>query len=107
MSYGAKMMAAGVGVKAVVMAGVVTLLAATTFWESVVLVLISAIATGCFAIVVVMVQARSERSLHDRLDRLERQTTVSVARKLEEQTKTIVESVEQAGQPPATGGVTV
>lgn len=93
MSYSAKVLTAGVTVKAVLMSALVTLLAATAFWQSVVLVAVSAAITGVFAVLVVVVQVHAEKALHSRLDRLEDRTRTTVERRLEEQTKTIVESV--------------
>lgn len=95
-SYGAKVLAAGVAAKAVVMSALVTLLAATAFWQSLVLVIVSAVATGIFALLVVLIQTHSERELHGRIDRLEQRTVTKVEKKIDEQTKTIVEHVSTA-----------
>lgn len=92
-SYGAKVLAVGVTVKAVLMAAILTLLADAAFWQSIVIALVSATATGVFAVLVVVIQIHSERTLHDRIDRLERQTKTAVQTKLDEQTRTIVETV--------------
>lgn len=72
MGYGAKVISLAVALKAVLMASVVTLLASTTFGQSLILVLVSATATGIFGVLIVLIQVRSERNLHARLDTLER-----------------------------------
>lgn len=99
MSYGAKLVTAAVGAKAVLMSAVVTVLGATTFLQSLALVLVSATATGVFGAVIVIVQARAERALHDRMDTLGAKAA-DVARKAEATaqtaTATIVEAVRQA-----------
>jgi len=99
LNYGAKVLAIGVTVKAVLMSLMVTLLAATAFWQSLVLVVVSAAVTGIFAVLVVVVQANAERSLRARLDRLEHRTVATVQQSLEQQTKAIVESVAGQGEP--------
>jgi len=71
------------------MATVVSLLAATAFWQSLVLVIVSATATGIFGILIVIIQTHSEKAIHARLDQLERQT--------QNQTRTIVAKVEEKG----------
>lgn len=70
-SYGAKLITAGVAAKAVLMGVLVSLLAVAPFVESIVLVLVSACATGIFGLIIVLVQVRAERELHGRMDRLE------------------------------------
>ena len=58
------------------MGAAVTVLASVVpFWESVLLVLISATATGLFGILIVYVQARSEAQIHYRLEKLEEKGT--------------------------------
>ncbi len=79
-SYAAKVMSLGVFAKAVLMASVVTIVGATTFGESLILVLVSASATGVFALLVVLIQVRAERSLHARIDALEEKGTEIVER---------------------------
>lgn len=80
MGFGAKVITAAVIVKAVLMASIVTLVAATTFAQSIVLVLISAAATGVFGIAIVLIQVHSERTIHRRLDILEeRQQGIATA----------------------------
>jgi hypothetical protein len=72
-SYAAKVITAGVMVKAVLMATVVELLAIGGFGRSIILVLVSATATGIFGLIIVLVQTHAEAGLHQRLDSLERQ----------------------------------
>jgi cytochrome c biogenesis protein CcdA len=89
-SYAAKVMALGVGIKAVIMGTVVTILAATTFLQSVLLVLISATATGVFGLVIVLIQNHAEQRFHRRIDYLEQKadkidtTTTETKEKAEE-----------------------
>lgn len=66
-------MAIGVTFKAILMAGIVTLLAATSFAQSVILVLISATATGIFGIVIVIIQMKSDKGIHDRINEIQTQ----------------------------------
>lgn len=73
MPYPAKIMTIGVLFKAVVMGTLVTILAATSFAQSIILVLVSATATGIFGMVIVLIQARSERGIHDRISDVENQ----------------------------------
>jgi hypothetical protein len=72
MSYGAKVMVIGVSVKAVLMSAVVTVLAATSFQQSLILVIVSATATGVFALLAVIIQTHSAQGMYERLERLER-----------------------------------
>ncbi len=91
--YAAKVMALGVFIKAILMVAVVTTVAATTFGQSLILVLVSACATGVFALLVVLIQTRSDRRLHERLDRLE----TSQAREIAAQTRELSTVVESGG----------
>ncbi len=75
LSYAAKVISAGVAVKAVLMGVLVSILAVTSFTKSIVLVLVSALATGVFGVMIVLKKAHAERSLHVRLDRLEDKAT--------------------------------
>lgn len=67
-----KLIALGVVAKAVLMTAVVTILGATTFLESLALILTSATATGIFGLLIVIVQVRGERALHQRMDTIEK-----------------------------------
>jgi Flp pilus assembly protein protease CpaA len=71
MNYASKVMTLGVLVKAVLISALVTVLGATTFLQSIILVLVSAAATGVFALLVVLIQTHSERAMHERIDKLE------------------------------------
>lgn len=71
--YAAKVMGIGVMFKAIVMGTLVSILAVTSFVQSVVLVLVSATATGIFGLIIVLIQVHSERALHERMDRVETQ----------------------------------
>lgn len=71
MPFAAKVIIPGVIGKAVLMATLVTVLAITSFAQSIILVLVSATATGLFGILIVIIQVHSERSIHNRIDRLE------------------------------------
>lgn len=71
MPYAGKIMTIGVLLKAVVMGSLVTLLATTSFVQSIILVLVSATATGIFGLLIVLIQVHSERNIHDRLDKVE------------------------------------
>lgn len=70
-SYGAKVITAGVLLKAVLMGTLVSLLAVAGFEASLILVLVSACATGVFGILIVLIQTHSEKGLHERMERLE------------------------------------
>lgn len=96
-------MAVGVTLKALLMTSVVLLLGATTFLESLALVLVSATATGVFGLLIVLIQVRSERSLHKRMDTLEVKATdaATKAAVTAETTQTIAEGL--AGITPQPG----
>ena len=70
-SYGAKVITAGVAFKAVIMGLFVSLLAIAPFFESLILVLVSACATGVFGLLIVLVQSHQDRAIHERMERLE------------------------------------
>lgn len=53
------------------MAGIVTLLGVTPFEQSLILILVSASATGVFGLIIVLIQVHSEKALHERMDTLE------------------------------------
>lgn len=96
-SYGAKVITAGVALKAALMGTLVSVLAVAPFVESLVLVLVSAAATGVFAVLVVLIQVHSERNLHERLDWLE-----GAADRLEQkadEVKATTETVAEAVTP--------
>jgi low affinity Fe/Cu permease len=95
-SYAAKLISAGVAVKAVLMGVLVSIVAAsTTFTESIVLVLVSALATGAFGIIIVLVQTHAERAMHKRLDNLEAKadTAADRATVAAEKTEKIAEAI--------------
>lgn len=71
MPFAAKVIAPAVAIKALLMGVLVTVLAAAGFVQSLILVLVSATATGVFGIVIVVIQTHSERNLHHRMDVLE------------------------------------
>lgn len=96
MPFAAKVIIPGVFAKAVLMATLVTILAVTSFVQSVILVLVSATATGIFGILIVIIQIHSERGLHERMDKLEETTQVAVTQAKEEVTSTVQEQVTQA-----------
>lgn len=80
MPFAAKMVTAGIMGKAVLMATAVSVLVASaTFAESLILVIVSATATGIFGLLIVFVQVHSERNLHERIDRLEETAGHAVA----------------------------
>jgi hypothetical protein len=96
-TYAAKVMGIGVAFKAVIMATVVSFLAAetnTTFAQAVFLVLISATATGIFGLIIVLIQTHAEKGLHQRIDYLE--TKANVIDSTTQQTKTTTEEVASA-----------
>jgi hypothetical protein len=71
MSFASKAVSAGVAAKALLMGALVSLLGATTFADSIVLVLVSATATGVFGIIIVLIQTHSDAAVHRRLDELQ------------------------------------
>jgi hypothetical protein len=62
---------AGVIGKAILIGVLVEVLALTSFTRSIILVLVSAAATGIFGIIIVVVQTHAEANLHRRIDALE------------------------------------
>ena len=88
--FAGKVMGLGVIVKAILMVAVVTTIGATTFGESLVLVIVSACATGAFALLVVLIQTHSEQRIHERIDKLE----AAQKRELAAQTREISTVVE-------------
>lgn len=74
MSFAGKIVTLGVIAKALVMGIMVSLLAVTSFEKSIVLVVVSATATGIFGILIVLIQIHSERAIHRRIDSLEIKT---------------------------------
>jgi hypothetical protein len=99
-SYSARLVAAAVAAKAALMGVLVSILASSApFAEAVVLVLISAAATGVFGIVIVLVQTHAEAAMHRRLDKLEEQagTAAQAATVAAEKTQQIVEAVTPNG----------
>jgi hypothetical protein len=85
MSYAAKVITAGVMLKAVVMGTLVSLLAVTAFTQSIILVLVSATATGIFGLLIVLVQTHSEARLHQRINDLETQVDTKASEITEKQ----------------------
>lgn len=98
MSFASKVIAGGVFVKALIMGILVALLATTTFERSIVLVLVSATATGFFGILIVLIQVHSERNIHRRIDALETTTTDVVTQAKDEVTTKTDEAVTQVSQ---------
>jgi Flp pilus assembly protein TadB len=92
MPFAAKVIGPAVALKAILMGVLVTLLAAAGFVQSLILVLVSATATGIFGIVIVVIQTHSERNLHRRLDTLEEKanTIEGKADSIEGKTNSIV-----------------
>jgi divalent metal cation (Fe/Co/Zn/Cd) transporter len=74
MSFSAKLISAGVIGKAILMGVLVSVLAVTSFEKSIILVLVSACATGIFGIIIVLIQTHAEAGLHQRIDSLEGKT---------------------------------
>lgn len=96
--YAAKVMSIGVVFKAIVMSTLVTVLAATTFGQSIILVLVSATATGIFGLIIVLIQVKSEQHLHDRVNQMEKQINVKanqITAKTEEAVQATKEVKEQ------------
>lgn len=94
-SFPARVITGAVFLKALTMGILVSLLGATTFVQSILLVLVSATATGIFGILIVVIQVHSERSLHYRMDHLEERATEIVTKSdiVKEQTQVIAEKV--------------
>jgi len=116
-SYAGKLITAGVIVKAVLMGTLVGLLAASDFLDSLALVLVSATATGVFGILIVLIQVKAERGLHERMDKIESnietkadaiQTTIDrKGNRIMEQADTIAaqtETIAARVTPPEGGG---
>lgn len=78
LSFQSKMVTAGVMGKALLMGILVSLLAFSSFEKSVILVLVSATATGIFGIIIVIVQSHFAREIHDRIDAMEDRTKQTV-----------------------------
>lgn len=79
MSYATKVVTLGVSLKAILMGVAVSLLAVTAFEKSIILILISASATGIFGILIVLIQTRSEARIHERLNTVENQINIKTA----------------------------
>jgi hypothetical protein len=102
MSYAAKVVTLGVMFKAIVMGLLVSLLAVTAFDRSIILVLVSATATGIFGILIVLIQTHSEARLHMRIDALETQVDVKaheIQEKQDEAANLAVEKVAEIVSP--------
>lgn len=97
MPYPAKIMATGVVFKAVIMATLVTVIAATTFIQSIILVLVSATATGIFGLVIVLIQVHSERGLHERINKMETQIDTK-SDEIKTQASDIAEKTQQIAE---------
>lgn len=104
-TYATKVISLGVIGKAVLMGTLVTLLAATSFTQSIILVLVSATATGIFGVLIVTIQVHSERVLHSRMDRLEESTQIAVTQAKKEVTSTVQEQVTQAKEEVITKAI--
>lgn len=96
-SYASKVISAGVMVKAVLMGVLVEVLAVGSFTRSIILVLVSATATGIFGLLIVLVQVHVERGLHRRMDGIERQVN--------ERSDQIVQTTEAAAHEAAARAV--
>lgn len=73
MPYAAKVVTLGVMLKAIVIGTLVSLLAVSAFGKSIILVLVSATATGVFGILIVLIQTHFEARIHERLNAVESQ----------------------------------
>lgn len=70
------------------MGTLVSVLAITAFTQSIILVLVSATATGIFGLIICLIQTHSEARLHERLDHLESRATEVVEKTEQVQTTT-------------------
>lgn len=75
-SFAAKVITLGVVFKALLMGIIVEVLALTSFQRSIILVLVSATATGIFGILIVLIQVHSEKQIHDRIDQVQEQIDI-------------------------------
>lgn len=91
MPFAAKAISLGVIGKAILMGTLVSVLAVTSFTQSIILVLVSACATGVFGLIIVLIQTHAEKEMHRRLDGLERKTK-SIDRKADTITTAVMES---------------
>lgn len=88
--FAAKVIMAAVVAKALLMGILVSqVVAEANFAQSLILVVVSATATGIFGVVIVLVQAHSEREMHARIDQLE-----GKADKVVETTQATAEAVD-------------
>lgn len=106
MSYAAKVVTLGVMLKAIIMGTLVSLLAVSAFGKSIILVLVSATATGIFGILIVLIQTHSEARIHERLTAVESQIETKSNEIQEKQDQAadiaadkVVEKVTEAIQP--------
>lgn len=107
MSYAAKVVTVGVMLKAIVMGTLVSLLAVSAFGKSLILVVVSATATGIFGILIVLIQTHSEARIHERLNAVEDQINTKseeiqtkqdeAATKAAEQVVEAIQTKEQEG----------
>jgi hypothetical protein len=97
MSFASKVVTGGVAAKALLMGTLVTILGATSFGQSVLLVLVSATATGIFGILIVLIQVHSEKALHERINDLENKANEAVAKtqEIKVQTQAIAEKLPE------------
>lgn len=98
MSFATKVIVPGVVGKAVLMGTLVSVLAVTSFGKSLILVLVSATATGIFGILIVLIQVHSERAIHKRMDKLEESTQTAVTQAKDEVTSKTDEAVATVTQ---------
>lgn len=98
MPYAAKVIGLGVVAKAVVITTVIMILGATTFTQSVILVVISATTTGIFGLLIVLIQTRADRETHRKLDHVESTTQESITQAKDEVTETITSAVTPNGE---------
>jgi ABC-type bacteriocin/lantibiotic exporter with double-glycine peptidase domain len=97
MSFASKVITGGVFAKAILMGTLVTIIAATSFYQSVILVLVSATATGIFGILIVIIQTHSERAIHARIDALDSKADTAVEKidSLDSKANTAVEATQE------------
>lgn len=74
------------------MASIVTLLAATSFVQSIILVLVSATATGIFGIIIVLIQMKADAGIHARINEIQDQIDTK-SDEIKQQAESIAETV--------------
>lgn len=77
------------------MASIVEILGVSSFGKSIILVLVSATATGIFGLLIVLIQTHAEKGLHERMDKIEDRVTEAKQEVIAETAKTITETAAQ------------